>query len=104
MSAELYLNTVTYRILIVSFEVDALVCPECQGRMKIIAFIEDHSVIDRIINHLKLNFIAERPPPPQGVQQVLLMSAEDWGKYVTFQKTEVAISREIFSEMSFRVN
>lgn len=31
--------------------------------MKVIAFITDYSVVDRIINHLKLSFIAERPPP-----------------------------------------
>jgi transposase len=31
-------------------------CPECGGRMKIIAFITDYSVVDRITNHLKLRF------------------------------------------------
>jgi hypothetical protein len=31
--------------------------------MKIITFIEDHKVIDKIIVHLKLTFMAERPPP-----------------------------------------
>jgi hypothetical protein len=31
--------------------------------MKVIAFITDSSVVDRIINHLKLTFVAERPPP-----------------------------------------
>jgi hypothetical protein len=44
------------------YEVDPLVCPECGGRMKIIAFITDYSVLDRIINHLKLRFIADKPP------------------------------------------
>jgi hypothetical protein len=33
--------------------------------MKIIAFIEDHKVIDSIIRHLKLIFVAE-PPPASG--------------------------------------
>jgi hypothetical protein len=45
------------------YEVDPLVCAECGGRMKIIAFITDYSVLDRIINHLKLRFIADKPPP-----------------------------------------
>ena len=45
------------------FEVDPLLCPACGGKMSILAFIEDHKVIDRIIDHLKLPFMAERPPP-----------------------------------------
>jgi hypothetical protein len=49
--------------------------------MRIIAFIEDHKAIDRIIAHLKLTFEAERPPPPHNVQQELLMAAEGSGEY-----------------------
>jgi len=45
------------------YEVDPLLCPHCGGQMSIIAFIEDHKVIDKIIAHLKLTFHAERPPP-----------------------------------------
>lgn len=60
------------------FEVDPLLCPACGGKMLIIAFIEDHKVIDKIIDHLKLTFMAERPPP-QSVQQELLMAAEESG-------------------------
>jgi len=59
------------------YEVDPLICPSCGGQMKIIAFIEDHKVIDRIIAHLKLTFEAERPPPPHVLQQELLMTAEE---------------------------
>jgi hypothetical protein len=44
------------------FEVDPLICPSCGGQMKIIAFIEDHKVIDSTIRHLKLIFVAEPPP------------------------------------------
>jgi len=47
------------------YELDPLLCPKCGGRMRIIAFIQDYAVIDKIINHLKLAFMAERPPPPQ---------------------------------------
>jgi hypothetical protein len=50
--------------------------------MSIIAFIEDHAVIDRIINHLKLTFFAERPPPPHIVQQELLMATEERMEYL----------------------
>jgi hypothetical protein len=63
------------------YEADPLLCPACGGQMSIIAFIEDHKVIDKIIDHLKLSFMAERPPPPQFVQKELLMAAEERGEY-----------------------
>ena len=47
--------------------------------MRIIAFLTDYAVVDRIIHHLKLTFVAERPPPPH--QQGFLMAAEEKGKY-----------------------
>jgi len=31
--------------------------------MKVFSFLTDYSVVDRIINHINLTFIAERPPP-----------------------------------------
>ena len=45
------------------YEVDTLICPRCQEQMKIIAFVTDYTVVDRIIHHLALHFMAERPPP-----------------------------------------
>ena len=50
------------------YEIDPLICPKCGGTMRIVSFIKDHKVIDKIINHLKLTFKAERPPPPQAQQ------------------------------------
>jgi hypothetical protein len=44
--------------------------------------MEEPKTIDRIIGHLKLTFLAERPPPPRVVQQDLLMAAEESGKYL----------------------
>jgi hypothetical protein len=32
--------------------------------MKVIAFITDYAIIDRIIHHLVVTFTHERPPPP----------------------------------------
>lgn len=49
--------------------------------MRIISFIEDYKVIDKIISHLKLTFEAERPPPPHIAQHELLMAAEEQGEY-----------------------
>jgi len=45
------------------YEVDPLTCPKCQGRMRIIAFIEDPEVIKKILKHLDLWNLKSRPPP-----------------------------------------
>ena len=42
------------------FEVDPMLCPQCGGQMRIISFLTDYAVVGRIINHLKLTFVAER--------------------------------------------
>ena len=63
------------------YEVDPLLCPQCGGQMKIISFLTDYTVVDKIINHLKLTFVAERPPPPQVASQELLMSVEASPEY-----------------------
>jgi hypothetical protein len=58
------------------YEIDPMVCPQCGGKMRVIAFLMDYAVVDRIINHLKLTFTAERPPPPHIAYQEVLMAAE----------------------------
>jgi len=58
------------------YEVDPLVCAQCGEQMKVIAFIMDYAVVDRIINHLKLTFVAERPPPPHMASQEFLVDSE----------------------------
>jgi len=59
------------------YEVDPMVCPRCGGRMKIIAFIMEHAVVDRIIDHLKLTFAAAKSPPSHVFTEVALMAAEE---------------------------
>ncbi|OGD31407.1 MAG: acid--CoA ligase [Candidatus Aminicenantes bacterium RBG_19FT_COMBO_58_17] len=49
--------------------------------MKVIAFLTDYSVVDRIINHLKVTFVADRPPPPHIAYQEILMAAETSAEY-----------------------
>ncbi|MCJ7564189.1 MAG: acid--CoA ligase [Candidatus Aminicenantes bacterium] len=44
--------------------------------MKVIAFITDYQAVDRIIEHLKLRFVAEKPPPSGVFEWVALMAAE----------------------------
>jgi hypothetical protein len=63
------------------YEIDPMICPRCGRRMKVIAFLTDYAVVDRIINHLKLTFVAERPPPPYLAYQELLMAAEASTEY-----------------------
>jgi len=45
------------------YEIDPLTCPKCQAKMRIIAFIEDEEVIKKILKHLGLWEIKQRPPP-----------------------------------------
>jgi hypothetical protein len=56
------------------YEVDPLICPKCGGLMKVIAFITDYQAIDRIIDHLELTFVAEKPPPACAFQDLLLVA------------------------------
>ncbi len=63
------------------YEVNPLACPQCQGEMRIIAFLTDYAVVDRIINHLKLTFVADKPPPPHLAYQQVLMAAETSAEY-----------------------
>ena len=66
---------------IATTEVDPLISPECGGRMKVIAFITDFQAVDRIIDHLKLTFVADKPPPPRIAYQELLMTADVSAEY-----------------------
>jgi len=46
-----------------------------------IAFLTDYSVEGKIINHLKLTFVADRFPPPYIAIQGLLVAAETSAEY-----------------------
>jgi len=63
------------------YEVNPLTCVQCGGTMKIIAFLTDYPVVDRILDHLKLSFVADRPPPPHIACQELLMADETSAEY-----------------------
>jgi hypothetical protein len=43
--------------------------------MRIIAFLTEHAVVDRIIRHLALTFVAEKPPPARVFEEIALMAA-----------------------------
>ncbi|MCX6577404.1 MAG: hypothetical protein NTV82_13560 [Candidatus Aminicenantes bacterium] len=63
------------------YEIDPMICPQCGGVMKVVAFITDYRAVDRIIDHLKLRFVAEKPPPSHVFEQVALMAAEERTDY-----------------------
>jgi hypothetical protein len=45
------------------YEVDPLICPKCQGLMKILSFIESSEVIKKNLQHLGLWFAKREPQP-----------------------------------------
>jgi hypothetical protein len=49
--------------------------------MKVVAFITDFKAVDRIIDHLKLTLVAEKPPPSRVLTEVALMAAEQRMEY-----------------------
>ena len=49
--------------------------------MRVVAFLTEYAVVDRIIRHLELTFVAEKPPPAYALEQVALMAAEESGEY-----------------------
>ncbi len=56
------------------YEVDPMVCPRCGGTMKVVAFLTEYAVVDRIIDHLKLAFVAEKPPPECAFQDLFMVA------------------------------
>ena len=61
------------------WDIDALKCPKCGGQMKVISFIEQPSVIRRILKHLDL-WEDPRPPP-----EPLEMVCEPDADYIPWQ-------------------
>jgi hypothetical protein len=49
--------------------------------MKVVAFLTEYAVVDRIIDHLKLTFVADKPPPSHVFEEVALMAAEESAEY-----------------------
>ena len=53
-----------------SYGLDVLACPRCGGRLRLVALIDERSVIERILRHL--GFPTELPPPRPGRPPPLL--------------------------------
>ena len=49
--------------------------------MIVVAFLTEPSVVDRIVRHLELTFVAKKPPPSRTFGRVALMAGEERGEY-----------------------
>jgi hypothetical protein len=63
------------------YEADPMVCPKCGSRMRVVAFLTEVAVVDRIIDHLELTFVAAKPPPSHVFTEVARPEAEESGAY-----------------------
>ncbi|MDH5385647.1 MAG: acid--CoA ligase [Candidatus Aminicenantes bacterium] len=50
--------------------------------MRVTAFLTDCAVVNRIIKHLKLTFVAVRPPTAHIVYQELFMAAKERSEWL----------------------
>jgi len=57
-----------------SYEVDPLVCPSCGAEMKVIAFITEYEVVDKILRHLKRHDEEGRGRGPPGRSELAAVS------------------------------
>lgn len=76
-------NRTWARLIQKIYEVDPLTCPKCQGQMRILAFIEDEEVIEKILKHLGLWDLKARPPPNVKAPSVTI-SIDDSDSQVPF--------------------
>ena len=56
------------------YEVDPLVCPSCGSEMKVISFITEHDVVDKILRHLKRRDEEGRGRGPPGHEELEAVS------------------------------
>ena len=45
------------------YNVDPLICPKCSGKMRIVSFVEDETIIKKILKHLNLWETRIHDPP-----------------------------------------
>jgi len=87
-------------------EVDPLLRPHCCGTMRVIAFLTDTAVLEKIINRLNLTFIASKPlplglpprniswpprPPLSVFRDLLLTQKERSGRFPALQAPRQAL-------------
>jgi len=52
------------------YEVDPMACPKCGSRMKVVAFLTEYAVVDRIIDPSEADVCRREPPPSHVFEQV----------------------------------
>lgn len=67
-----------------SGKVDPPTCPKCQGRMKIISFIEDEEVFEKILKHLGLWDVKAQPPPRAKAPSVTIHIDDSYSQISSF--------------------
>jgi hypothetical protein len=65
------------------YEVDPLKCPRCGGEMRIVSFIEEGAVIEKILRHCGLWKEQTPRPPPTAPPPVLNEPTLDYGFFET---------------------
>ena len=66
------------------FPVDVLACPQCGGRMELIAFIAEPGVAKRILDHLGLVSTGPPVPKPRAPDEALDPGPDYGGADVTY--------------------
>jgi hypothetical protein len=67
------------------YEVDPLKCPKCGGEMRIVSFIDEDAIIEKILKHCGLwKEQASRPPPEEKPPPEVKGSVLEYG---FFEKT-----------------
>jgi hypothetical protein len=64
------------------YEVDPLICPKCQGTMKIISIVDDFDIIEQILKHPDLWDIRNHDPPeiePVYIPELTYVEDSDYG-------------------------
>jgi hypothetical protein len=64
------------------YEVDPLICPKCKGPMRIISFIEELDVIEKILRHLDIWDIRNHDPPDKVSDYILQLVCDETGSII----------------------
>ncbi|MDX9787473.1 MAG: hypothetical protein RBT11_11880 [Desulfobacterales bacterium] len=59
------------------YEVDPLVCPKCQGAMKILSIVDQAEIIQKILWHLHLWDTRNHAPPPESPSYIPKLTYDD---------------------------
>nr|CBX30254.1 hypothetical protein N47_D30630 [uncultured Desulfobacterium sp.] len=59
------------------YEVDPLLCPKCQGPMKIISIIDQAEIIQKILRHLNLWDTRNHDPLPESPPYIPELTYDD---------------------------